>query len=157
MQDLFELAHRTGLTTSLDTGWDPEERWAGDKLLDLLDLVDIFFPNKVEACAITGAGDAELALRELGQRTMLVVVKQGAEGAMALPMARLCAALASRPTLRTQLVQATLLTRVFSMPTSSGGSRWWMHCRSPTLVVRSQPPARAARRRSLHTDKCWRC
>ena len=84
MQDLFELAHRTGLTTSLDTGWDPEERWAGDKLLDLLDLVDIFFPNKVEACAITGAGDAELALRELGQRTMLVVVKQGAEGAMAL-------------------------------------------------------------------------
>jgi sugar/nucleoside kinase (ribokinase family) len=84
LQDLFDIAHRTGLTTSLDTGWDPEERWGGDKLLELLALVDIFFPNEEEACAITGAGDAELALRELGQRTMLVVVKQGAEGAMAL-------------------------------------------------------------------------
>jgi sugar/nucleoside kinase (ribokinase family) len=84
LQDLFNIVHRTGLTTSLDTGWDPEERWGGAKLLELLDLVDIFFPNEVEACAITRADDAELALRELGQRTMLVVVKQGAEGAMAL-------------------------------------------------------------------------
>jgi sugar/nucleoside kinase (ribokinase family) len=84
LQALFELAHRSGLTTSLDTGWDPEERWGGDELLDLLALVDIFFPNEVEACAITGADDAELALRELGRRTALVVVKQGAEGAMAL-------------------------------------------------------------------------
>jgi sugar/nucleoside kinase (ribokinase family) len=84
LQDLFELAHRSGLTTSLDTGWDPEERWGGDKLLDLLALVDIFFPNEEEARAITGASDAKLALRELGQRTRLVVVKQGAGGAMAL-------------------------------------------------------------------------
>jgi sugar/nucleoside kinase (ribokinase family) len=84
IQDLFELAHRTGLTTSLDTGWDPEERWGGDELLELLALVDIFFPNEVEACAITGTDNAELALRELGQRTVLAVVKMGAEGAMAL-------------------------------------------------------------------------
>jgi sugar/nucleoside kinase (ribokinase family) len=84
LQDLLDSAHRTGLTTSLDPGWDPEERWGGDMLLELLVLVDIFFPNEGEACAITGAGDAELALRELAQRTRLVVVKQGAEGAMAL-------------------------------------------------------------------------
>lgn len=81
---LFELAHRSGLTISLDTGWDPEERWGGDKLLDLLALVDIFFPNEEEACAITQAKDAELALQELSQRARLVVVKQGARGAMAL-------------------------------------------------------------------------
>jgi sugar/nucleoside kinase (ribokinase family) len=84
LQDLFASAHRTGLTTSLDPGWDPEERWGGDRLLELLALVDIFFPNEEEACAITRAGDAELALRELAQRTRLVVVKQGARGAMAL-------------------------------------------------------------------------
>jgi sugar/nucleoside kinase (ribokinase family) len=84
LHDLFDVTHRTGLTTSLDTGWDPEERWGGVKFLDVLALVDIFFPNEGEACAITGADDAELALRELGQRSRIVVVKQGAEGAMAL-------------------------------------------------------------------------
>jgi sugar/nucleoside kinase (ribokinase family) len=81
---LFELAHRGGLTTSLDTGWDPEEIWGGDKLLDLLALVDIFFPNEEEACAIAQVDDAEVALRKLAQRAGLVVVKQGAKGAMAL-------------------------------------------------------------------------
>lgn len=84
LQDLFDMAHRTGLTTSLDTGWDPEERWGGDRLLEVLALVDVFFPNEEEACAITSANNAELALRELGQRAPLVVVKQGAGGAMAL-------------------------------------------------------------------------
>jgi sugar/nucleoside kinase (ribokinase family) len=84
LHDLFDMAHRTGLTTSLDTGWDPEEKWGGDKLLEVLALVDVFFPNEEEACAIAGASNAELALRELDQRAMLVVLKQGAEGAMAL-------------------------------------------------------------------------
>jgi len=84
LQDLFDMAHRTGLTTSLDPGWDPEQRWGGEKLLEVLTLVDVFFPNEEEACAITGADDAELALRELGRRATLVVVKQGAAGAMAL-------------------------------------------------------------------------
>jgi sugar/nucleoside kinase (ribokinase family) len=84
LQDLFDLGHRTGLTTSLDTGWDPEEKWGGAKLLELIALVDVFLPNEEEACAITGADDADLALHELGRRAMLVVVKQGAEGAMAL-------------------------------------------------------------------------
>jgi sugar/nucleoside kinase (ribokinase family) len=84
LQDLFRMAHRAGLTASLDPGWDPKGEWGGNELLELLALVDIFFPNEMEACAIIGASDAELALRELGKRTPLVVVKQGAEGAMAL-------------------------------------------------------------------------
>jgi sugar/nucleoside kinase (ribokinase family) len=53
LRELFDSAHRAALTTSLDTGWDPGEGWGGDKLLDLLELVDIFLPNGVEACAIT--------------------------------------------------------------------------------------------------------
>lgn len=53
-------------------------------MLELLELVDIFLPNEVEACAITGVDDADLALHELSQRATLVVVKQGAEGAMLL-------------------------------------------------------------------------
>lgn len=84
LPELFDRAHQAGLTTSLDTGHDPEERWGGPALLDLLDRVDIFMPNEVEACALAGTPDVEQALRFLGRRAGLVAVKRGAAGALAL-------------------------------------------------------------------------
>jgi sugar/nucleoside kinase (ribokinase family) len=84
LQDLFDTARRAGLTTSLDTGWDPDEEWGGEELLDLLAQVDVFLPNEVEACGITRADNVQQALHQLGQRGNLVVIKLGAEGAMAL-------------------------------------------------------------------------
>jgi sugar/nucleoside kinase (ribokinase family) len=84
LPDLFDQARRARLTVSLDTGWDPEERWGDGELLDLLNQVNIFLPNESEARAIAGVDDAEEALRALGKRAGLVVVKQGAAGAMAL-------------------------------------------------------------------------
>jgi sugar/nucleoside kinase (ribokinase family) len=41
---LFAEAHARGLTTSLDPGFDPAERWDGG-LLEVLQEVDVFFPN----------------------------------------------------------------------------------------------------------------
>jgi ribokinase len=72
-----------GITTSLDTNWDPAERWAG--LAAVLPLVDILLPNIKElrafagALAVTGDSDEDLArgLAALGPR---VVVKAGREG-----------------------------------------------------------------------------
>jgi len=84
LSDLFDQARRARLTVSLDTGWDPEERWGDGDLLDLLNKVDIFFPNTEEAQAIARVDDTEEALRELGKRAGLVVVKRGPAGAMAL-------------------------------------------------------------------------
>ncbi len=70
-----------GVTTSLDTNWDPAERWDG--VADILPLVDVFLPNAAEACAIAGVSDVAAAGRQLAAHGCLVVVKQGADGATA--------------------------------------------------------------------------
>ncbi len=77
---LFERARSCGLTTSLDTNYDPSEKWPGfDKLLPT---IDIFLPNKTEALSITQSKDIESAARQLADKCNLVVIKLGADGAM---------------------------------------------------------------------------
>jgi sugar/nucleoside kinase (ribokinase family) len=82
LPDLFARAHAAGLTTSLDPGWDPAGEWDA-ALGDALGATDVFFPNAAEACRIAGTGDPEEALDELAARVATVVVKLGADGAIA--------------------------------------------------------------------------
>jgi sugar/nucleoside kinase (ribokinase family) len=70
-----------GLSLSLDTNDDPEDRWAGP-LDELLQIVNIFMPNEDEACRITGKSDAEGAIEALAKSVPLVAVKCGARGAL---------------------------------------------------------------------------
>ncbi len=84
LPQLFHQARDAGLTTSLDTGWDPDEQWGGERLLALLNQVDLFMPNQTEACAIARADDAKQALRQLAKRARQVVIKLGAAGAITL-------------------------------------------------------------------------
>ena len=70
-----------GLTLSLDTNDDPEDRWGGP-LDELLGMVDIFLPNDDEACRISGKADAESAIEALAKRVPLVAVKCGKRGAL---------------------------------------------------------------------------
>ena len=70
-----------GLTLSLDTNDDPEDRWESG-LDELLGLVDIFLPNDDEACRITGKPDAEGALAALAKRVPIVAIKCGKRGAL---------------------------------------------------------------------------
>lgn len=70
-----------GVTTSLDTNWDPDDRWEGVR--ELLPWVDVFLPNEQEACAIAGEGDVFAAGRCLAGACSLVVVKRGSDGATA--------------------------------------------------------------------------
>src|SRR6185295_17290263 len=81
--DLFARARRAGLTTSLDTGFDPSGRWDGG-LRETLAETDLFFPNEVELEALTGSSDAAEGLRRLDNGRTRVVVKLGAHGAMTL-------------------------------------------------------------------------
>lgn len=82
LPELLAAAKRRGLTTSLDTGFDPAERWAG--LDELWPHLDVFLPNEVEALAITRAGSVEEAAALLAQRVPCVVVKLGPEGCLAV-------------------------------------------------------------------------
>lgn len=80
--DLFQYAKQAGLTTSLDTNDDPDDEWAED-LLAVLKYVDVLLPNEHEACKISRAPDAQSAAKWLSSRVPLVVIKRGAQGALA--------------------------------------------------------------------------
>ncbi|HTP02966.1 MAG TPA: sugar kinase [Anaerolineales bacterium] len=77
---LFRLARSYGLTTSLDTNYDPSGEWKG--MDELLPLTDVFLPNRTEALGITHAGAAEDAARQLARSARMAVVKLGAQGAL---------------------------------------------------------------------------
>ena len=79
--ELFQFLKSKGLTISLDTNDDPEDRW-GD-LHEVLRYVDVFMPNEREACKAAGTEDLEAAIRKLSELVPLVVVKLGRQGAVA--------------------------------------------------------------------------
>jgi sugar/nucleoside kinase (ribokinase family) len=86
--ELFARARAAGLTTSLDPGSDPEERW-GREIFDVLRHVDLFLPNESEARALTGANTPEDALRALDNGVTRTVVKAGSRGAFALEQSQI--------------------------------------------------------------------
>jgi sugar/nucleoside kinase (ribokinase family) len=80
--DLFKAMKSRGLTTSLDTNDDPDDRW-GEDLREVFRHVDVFLPNEREAKKVTGESDLESAVGRLAEMVPLVAVKLGADGAMA--------------------------------------------------------------------------
>jgi sugar/nucleoside kinase (ribokinase family) len=80
--ELFRKMKEAGLSTSLDTNDDPDDRWEGG-LLDTLRYVDVFLPNEREAQKAAGVSDLETAVKKLAALVPLVVVKLGREGALA--------------------------------------------------------------------------
>jgi len=80
---LFARAHRNGLTTSLDTGFDPSGQWDAG-LREALRETDLFFPNEVELAALAGTEDPAEGLRRLENGRTRVVAKLGRSGAMTL-------------------------------------------------------------------------
>jgi sugar/nucleoside kinase (ribokinase family) len=82
MVDLFRKAKEAGLSTSLDTNDDPENRWSSDIQL-VFKYVDVLLPNENEACKLAGAADSRQAAEILSKKVPLVVVKRGPQGAFA--------------------------------------------------------------------------
>ncbi len=80
LPDLFRRAHRFGLTTSMDTNFDPSERWTG--IDELLPATDVFLPNDKEALSLSGAGNIDEAATRLGSKAETLAIKLGAQGAL---------------------------------------------------------------------------
>jgi ribokinase len=78
---LVEAAHRAGATISIDTNYDPAGAFARPHWITEADLL---LPNEVEARGLAGHADVESAAAELAADGALVVVKRGAEGALAV-------------------------------------------------------------------------
>jgi sugar/nucleoside kinase (ribokinase family) len=81
LADVFARARAAGVTTSLDTNWDPTGQWTGVR--EVLAYTDVFLPNTAELAAVTGIGDPETAAATLVAAGTMVVVKDGANGARA--------------------------------------------------------------------------
>ena len=79
--DIFRRAKALGLSISLDTNWDPDEKWDG-VLDELLPLTDVFFPNDQEALHLSRQGSLDEAAQAfLEQGVRVVALKAGAKGA----------------------------------------------------------------------------
>lgn len=79
---LFAHARALGLSTSIDTNYDPSERWDGG-LAAVLRSTDVFLPNETELCAIARQPSADLALDALAPGIPIIALKRGAHGATA--------------------------------------------------------------------------
>ena len=79
--DLFRELKSRGLTLSLDTNDDPEDKWDG-VLTRLLPYIDILLPNQDELCRITRRNSLDHALAELSPIVPIIAVKCGSEGAL---------------------------------------------------------------------------
>ena len=81
--EIFRRMKKAGLTTSLDTNDDPDDRW-GAPLDETLAYVDVLLPNEREAMKIAKTDDLDTAARRLAERVPRVVIKLGSRGAMAV-------------------------------------------------------------------------
>jgi sugar/nucleoside kinase (ribokinase family) len=81
LAELLRILRRRGLTLSLDTNDDPEDRWDG-VLEELLPLVDLFLPNEDELRRITRRSSVEEARETLAGTVPLIAVKCGRRGAV---------------------------------------------------------------------------
>lgn len=82
LPNLFRRARSFGLTTSLDTNYDPSEKWLGFD--ELLSVTNVFLPNEKEAVSLSGEEDVDLAADRLKVRVEALAIKMGAEGALGI-------------------------------------------------------------------------
>ncbi|WP_405915321.1 carbohydrate kinase family protein [Streptomyces sp. NBC_00728] len=83
LASVFGRAREAGATTSLDTNDDPAGRWERELLDPVMKFTDFLLPNAAEARALAGERDLLRAATVLAGRGPAVVVKDGADGALA--------------------------------------------------------------------------
>ncbi|MFD5452560.1 carbohydrate kinase family protein [Streptomyces sp. NPDC127100] len=91
-------AHARGVPVSLDPASAGFLTALGaGRFLGLVEGVDVLLPSRDEACLLTGMPDAADAAAELSRHVPLVIVKQGAEGALVARSGAVCARLPAVP------------------------------------------------------------
>ena len=80
LPDLFSHARDHGLTTSLDTNWDPSNKW---DVTPILPHIDLLLPNKNEVLLVSGKENFLDAMDTLAAQVPTLAVKLGALGGLA--------------------------------------------------------------------------
>jgi len=82
LSQLFENARKLGLTTSLDTQWDPAEKWDVD-LESILPHINVLLPNQKEAIFLTASKTIDEALTKFDKLgSDIVAVKMDNQGSL---------------------------------------------------------------------------
>jgi sugar/nucleoside kinase (ribokinase family) len=81
-KEIFAEAKRVGVTTSFDTGWDPDNQWHASDLLELLEITDFFIPSEDELFQILKINQLTDIKDKLPQKRGVVAVKRGKNGSV---------------------------------------------------------------------------
>ncbi len=87
LPDLLRRLKQAGLTISLDTNDDPDDRW-GFPLKEVLPYVDVFLPSEDEICRMTRSSNLDSAIQALPLRPPVIVVKRGSRGSRVYELGR---------------------------------------------------------------------
>lgn len=79
--DILKYTQSKGVTTSLDTQWDPSENWDLD-YKEILPLLSVFLPNETELKFITRSESLEEAIDKIKPYLNACVVKRGNKGSL---------------------------------------------------------------------------
>jgi len=80
---ILALCQANGVTTSLDTQWDPVEAWDLD-YQQVLPLLTVFMPNETELRYLTGSQTLEEAIEKIRPYVHAAVIKCGSKGSLLL-------------------------------------------------------------------------
>lgn len=103
MMTILNLAKQNGVTVSLDTQWDPTEKWELD-YTQVLPLIDIFLPNEKELMCLTRSSSIDEAVQKIRPYLNNAVIKQGNKGSLLLKKDG--TSLMLKPYLNSQVVDA---------------------------------------------------
>ncbi|MBR4263499.1 MAG: carbohydrate kinase family protein, partial [Paludibacteraceae bacterium] len=78
---ILELCKKNGVTTSLDSQWDPAEKWDLD-YKTVLPLVTVFMPNETELKFLTQSQTLDEAIEKIRPYINAAVIKCGSRGSL---------------------------------------------------------------------------
>lgn len=81
LTEILSYAKKMGVTTSLDTQWDPIEKWDFD-YAHILPLVSVFIPNEKEILLITASENLDEAIEKIRPYINTCVIKRGSKGSL---------------------------------------------------------------------------
>lgn len=83
LKKILELCKQNGVTTSLDTQWDPIEQWDLD-YKEVLPMLTVFMPNETELKFLTKSETLEEAIEKIRPYLNAAVIKCGSRGSLLL-------------------------------------------------------------------------
>lgn len=100
--EIIRCAKQAGTTISLDTNWDPQEKW-NRGLEEILPYVDVLLPNINEVMGISGENDWNKAAELISGDVGMLVLKKGSQGAALYEKGK---AVIAQPPMKVEVIDA---------------------------------------------------